>query len=253
MAVYFHLPSPLSILGIPVHPFESYAHALACVDKTVSSGRKSFWVAVNGRKVYTAIHDTQVRAAIDRADVGICDATSVAVAAKLLYGKTINRCTGADLFFALIDEAAHKGWKVFLLGASPEANKLACFNLCRKYPGLQIVGHRDGYFQDSRSVIREINENKTDVLFVAMGSPKQELWIAEHLDEIHACFCMGVGGTFDIASGKAVRAPAFFRKTGTEFLYRDLTNPRKLKGTPLILLFMLLVMRDMHHGRKDTR
>lgn len=247
---YFHLPRPLSILGIPVHPFKSYAHASACVDNIVSSGGKSWWIAINGRKVYTAIHNAQIRAAIDRSHVGTCDATSVMLAAKLLYGQAIKRCTGIDLFITLIDTAAQKGWKVFLLGASPEVNEMACSNLRKKYPGLKIVGRRDGYFQDSSAVAKQINASKADLLFVAMGSPRQELWIAHHFDMINVSFCMGVGGTFDVVSGKAVRAPKIFRRTGTEFLFRNFTNPKKLKGIPLILLFMMMVIQRMLSGRK---
>ncbi|GAH47619.1 unnamed protein product, partial [marine sediment metagenome] len=89
--------------------------------------------------------------------------------------------------------------------------------LIEMHPGLHIVGRRDGYFEDSAAVVDQINASRADLLFVAMGSPKQELWITEHRDAINASFCMGVGGTFDIISGKTRRAPKVFRKTGTEF------------------------------------
>ena len=122
---------------------------------------------------------------------------------------SIARITGISLFFQLIQTAAVKGWKVFLLGASPDSNQGAFVTLSAQYPGLEIVGHIDGFFQDSQEVVRTINASGADIVFVAMGSPKQEFWIAEHREAIDAPFCMGVGGTFDVVSGQAKWAPSF--------------------------------------------
>ena len=114
---------------------------------------------------------------------------------------------------------------LFLLGASAESNRQAAAALVERYPALQIVGREDGYFQDSEAIVRKINASDAELLFVAMGSPKQELWIAQHRDAIEAPFCMGVGGTFDVAAGTARRAPIIFQKTGTEFLFQLVTRP----------------------------
>jgi N-acetylglucosaminyldiphosphoundecaprenol N-acetyl-beta-D-mannosaminyltransferase len=95
------------------------------------------------------------------------------------------------------------------------------------YPGLKIVGWHDGYFEDSNAVIEQINSSKANILFVAMGSPKQENWIQNNWQAINVNICMGVGGSFDIASGTLKRAPKVFRMTGTEFLYRLICEPRK--------------------------
>src|ERR1035437_3723098 len=103
---------------------------------------------------------------------------------------------------------------VFLLGASPESNRSASEKLRQDHAGLNIVGSRDGYFSDPQEVIEEINQARPDLLFVAMGSPKQELWIARHRDAIGASFCLGVGGSFDVAGGMVARAPMIFRRSG---------------------------------------
>ena len=219
------MPRPLPILGIGVVPFESHAEAVKCVEDAITAGRKTFWVAINPEKIHTAMKDSRLRAVLEKADAGFCDGIGVALAARLLHGRAVKRCTGCDLFFHLITKAAEAGWRVFLLGASPESNERACALLTARYPGLQIAGRQHGYFEDSQQVIRAINESHADVVFVAMGSPKQEFWIAEHREAIAAPFCMGVGGTFDVASGTAKRAPRIFQKTGTEYLYQVVVRP----------------------------
>jgi N-acetylglucosaminyldiphosphoundecaprenol N-acetyl-beta-D-mannosaminyltransferase len=131
------------------------------------------------------------------------------------------------LFFKLLSQAEQKNWGVFFLGASVKSNNIACARLQKLYPKLRIVGCQDGYFKDSHTVIDKINESGADLLFVAMGSPKQEYWILHNRKIINAKFCMGVGGSFDIAAGSINRAPKILRATGTEFLFRLAKEPRK--------------------------
>ena len=121
-----------------------------------------------------------------------------------------------------------RGWKVFLLGASPESNESARSNLLSRYPQLRIVGYAHGYFEDSSAIITQINESQANLLFVAMGSPKQELWMAENRSRINALFCMGIGGTLDVVSGKARWAPNWVRRLGLEWAYRTIHRPYKL-------------------------
>lgn len=234
----------LSVLGVRVDSFESYEQSVEQVARTIAVGPKAFWVAINPQKVYRAMHDRELYEAIDQADVRICDGVGVAIAASLLHGRKIKRCTGCDLFFHLIPVAAARGWRVYLLGASPETNRMACHKLREQYPGLKIVGHRDGYFEDSREVIAQINHAQPDLLFVAMGSPKQELWIARHRGDIQASLCLGVGGTFDVAAGAVRRAPWLFRQTGTEFLYQLVTQPSRWRRQIVYFPYMLHVAKE---------
>jgi N-acetylglucosaminyldiphosphoundecaprenol N-acetyl-beta-D-mannosaminyltransferase len=222
-----HIPTPIDIMGIPVVPFESYDQALKCVEETIESNRKSSWVAINPIKIYHAWHKPDLLNLLRQTDVGICDGVGISITSKILHGRSIKRCTGCDLFFKLLSMASRKNWGVYLLGASTESNTAARLQLQKIYPDLKIVGWQDGYFEDSGTVIEQINSSKADLLFVAMGSPKQENWIWRHRHAIDANFCMGVGGSFDIASGGLRRAPKIFRKTGTEFLFRLISEPHK--------------------------
>ena len=138
---------------------------------------------------------------------------------------------------------------LFMLGASAESNARACANLRRRYRGLQIVGSQDGFFDDPMAVVDQINASRAQVLFVAMGSPTQEYWISSHREMLDVSFCMGVGGSFDVASGVSRRAPAMFRKTGTEWLYQLMTQPhRRFRRQLIYVPFMLRVIAKRLSG-----
>lgn len=240
-------------MGIPVVPFETYHQALECIEQAVESNRKSFCVAVNPIKVYNALHDPELQNILRQAEINICDGVGVSLAARMLHGRGLRRITGCDLFFRLLSLAAQKQWGVYLLGASPESNLAARARLQRIYPGLRIVGWHDGYFEDSHQVVEQINASKASLLFVAMGSPKQEYWIWRHRQEIDVSFCMGVGGSFDVASGSVKRAPKVFRVTGTEFLFRFVMEPRKrLSHQRILLCFLLQIIGRKLSGEDES-
>jgi exopolysaccharide biosynthesis WecB/TagA/CpsF family protein len=250
-------PAPLDVMGIPVVPFESYDQALRCIDEIVESGSKSFWVAINPIKICRTWKDPELLALLKIADVGVCDGIGVSVASRLLNGHSIKRCTGCDMFFKLTERASQKGWGVYLLGASAKSNAAARSRLTKSYPDLRIVGWHDGYFEDSKAIIDQINASRADLLFVAMGSPRQERWIGEHRHSIDARFCMGVGGSFDVAAGNLRRAPRIFRMTGTEFLFRLMMEPRKRGRIQKVLVpyFLAVLARKLADflRREDDR
>jgi len=235
------LPDPVFVMGIPVSPFDSYTHAVGTISSRIDAGLKTFCVAINPHKAGKARLDRDLYATLNGADMHICDGVGIALAARLLLGKRISRCTGVQLFFELLKEAAQRRWKVFLLGASPESSELACSNLLRMYPHLRIVDYAHGYFEDSSTIVTQINESQADLLFVAMGSPKQEFWISENRSRINALFCMGIGGTLDVVSGKARWAPNWVRRLGLEWAYRTIHRPHRL--FPRMVMGVLFAFR----------
>ena len=148
-----------------------------------------------------------------------------------------------QLFYQLMARAEQAGLKVFLLGASPESNDGAYEKLKNMHPNLQIVGRQDGYFKDDQQVVKQINDSGADMLFVAMGTPSQEKWIAKYRAAINAPYCMGVGGTLDVVSGRVKWAPKVFRMTGTEFLYRLISEPKRWKRQLVLPKFALMVLK----------
>ena len=237
------LPKPLWIMDVPVTPFESYSQAIECVEAAITARRKTLCVAINPEKVQRAQRDVALRTLLQQAEITICDGIGVALGARVLHGRRLARCTGVDTFMNLIAAAAHRGWKVFLLGASPETNAKAHQRLREQHPGLQIVGRHDGYFSDAGPIIEQINASGAELLFVAMGSPRQEFWIMKHRQKLNTPFCMGIGGTLDVAAGTVKRAPSFWRKTGTEFLYRLLSQPQRIRRQLVLPLFAAGVLK----------
>jgi len=238
----------IKILSVSVTVFGSYSHAVESIIDRIKKGQKSLCFAINPEKIYRVQSDIELKEVINTADIHICDGVGVVIATKILYGRRIHRITGIQLFCDLIARAEKEGLKIFILGASPEANKGACEKLLAKHPNLQIAGRQNGYCSDSAAIVKMINDSGADMLFVAMGSPKQEFWIAEHKDAINVPFCMGIGGTLDVVSGHAKRAPKLFRKTGTEFLYRLICKPKRLKRQICYPVFMLQVIKTRLFG-----
>jgi len=233
----------VSVLGIPVSVFDSYDAAVELVRQRVNDGQRTLCVALNPPKMYRALRDPKLRRVLHEADLRICDGVGVSWATLLLHGKWTRRVTGIQLFMDLIQLAAEEGWKIFILGASPESNTTACTKLRKSCPGLRIMGSRHGFFDDSHQVIREINASGADLLFVAMGTPRQEFWMSEHLPLLEPRLCMGIGGSLDAISGASRWAPRLVRGTGMEWLYRLVTQPRLLGRFRFTLLFALTVLR----------
>lgn len=238
----------IKILSVPVTVFGSYSHAVESIIDRIKNGQKSLCFAINPEKIYQVQSDIKLKEVINTADIHICDGVGVVIATKILYGRRIHRITGIQLFHDLVARAEKDGLRIFLLGASPESNKGACDKLLAKHPNLQIAGRQNGYYSDSAAIVRMINDSRADMLFVAMGSPKQEFWIAEHKDAINVPFCLGIGGTLDVVSGHAKRAPKLFRKTGTEWLYRMICKPKRLKRQICYPVFMLQVIKTRLFG-----
>ena len=227
---------------------DCYADAVKRVGALVAARRKGWAVAINPEKIQAAGKDAALRELLNSADLKICDGVGAAVGVRWLHGRSIPRVTGIQLFFDLISAAAEQGWKVFLLGASEESSTGAFEKLKQDYPGLKLVGRRNGYFEDAAAVVKDINAAAPDLLFVAMGSPRQEYWIGKHQAALDVPFCMGVGGTLDVVSGNAKWAPAICRKTGTEWFYRLVTDPRRWRRQLVLPAFALRILRAGRGG-----
>lgn len=238
----------LGVAGLAVNAFESYEDAVEAICLRMRAGQQTFCVALNPEKIERAAADPELRQVLESADIRICDGVGVALAAWLLHGRRLRRCTGVDLFLHLTAAAARESWGVYLLGASAESNAAACRALASARPNLVIAGARSGYFENSGEVIAGINRSGAHILFAGMGSPRQEFWIAKHRDVLNPLLLMGVGGTFDVLSGHAKRAPAVFRKSGTEWLFRLASQPARLRRHMALPRFAVNVITGRYKG-----
>jgi N-acetylglucosaminyldiphosphoundecaprenol N-acetyl-beta-D-mannosaminyltransferase len=230
------------VLGIPITCFSSYDHAAKSIVRRIEEGQRTFCVVINPEKVCFARNDDSFAEIVRKGNMHVCDGVGTALAVRLITGWRIPRITGVGLFFKLVEVAQSLGLKLFLLGAKPETNTKAYEALRQKYPTLQIAGRQHGYFENVSEVIQQINASRADILFAALGSPWQERWLSEHWAQIHVPFCMGVGGSFDVLSGTSRRAPALFQRTGTEFLYRLICQPRRWRRQSVLPGFALRVL-----------
>jgi len=222
-------PKRVEVLGAPIDCVDMQ-QALEAVDQMVMGDTPQTVIAMNPEKVIKAQNDAKLCEWFDKAGLLIPDGIGVVVAARLLTGEKISRVPGAELMPAICEQSLIKGYKLFLLGASREVNNKAVDVLNQRYEGINIVGNLDGYFDDSDipELIEEINTSGADVLFVALGSPRQELWMEKYLPMTNVKVCQGVGGTFDVLAGNVKRAPYLFRKLNLEWFYRLMAQPKRL-------------------------
>jgi N-acetylglucosaminyldiphosphoundecaprenol N-acetyl-beta-D-mannosaminyltransferase len=243
-------PRRVSILGVPVDCVDM-STALATVDDMVRGPRPQTIVAVNPEKVVKAQGDPVLRDTLHGAGLLIPDGIGVVLAVRMLWHQHIARVPGAELMPAICGLAAQRGYRLFMFGASPEVNKQAVAVLRQQYPGIQIVGHRDGYVReaDMPALVDEINGSEAQILFIALGSPRQELWMDSWLPALkHVRVCQGVGGTFDVIAGRVRRAPAMFRHIHLEWFYRLITEPKRAIRQLSLPRFVYQVCREKLFG-----
>jgi N-acetylglucosaminyldiphosphoundecaprenol N-acetyl-beta-D-mannosaminyltransferase len=183
----------------------------------------------NLHSLYLLRHDADVAAFYRRCDDCYVDGMPVRL---LLAGfgertRVDQRFSLMDHFEALLGYAADAGWRVYYLGSAPAVSSAAAERLARDYPALDISLH-DGYFDDSAPVLDEINRQRPDLLLVGMGMPRQEQWLMQHIDALDVGYATHVGATLDYFVGAQAQPPAWLGRLGLAWLYRLLSDPRRL-------------------------
>ncbi|MHB8635056.1 MAG: WecB/TagA/CpsF family glycosyltransferase [Fimbriimonadaceae bacterium] len=235
----------VSILGVPVDRV-TMDTAIARIETFIESGSPHFVVTADSSGLYAQLKDDCFRAALANADLVTPDSFGVVWAAKRLGKPVAGRVSGVELVDRLCARSAEKGYRIFILGAAPGIGEMAAERLRLRYPGCNIVGTRHGFFpaEDDLIVAEEVAESKPDILFVAMGIPRQEKFIVATMDVIRAKVAIGVGGSFDVFSGKTARAPQFVQRANLEWLWRLAMNPRKYSKAAMLPRFAWLVLRS---------
>lgn len=227
----------VSVCGTPVDCIDA-AGAVARVDEFIARDTPCAIFAVNPEKIIRSSRDAQLKRALESAGLLIPDGIGAVVAARLLHRASIARVPGCELMPALCAYAAAHGLSVFLFGGAPGVAEAAADALVRANPSLKVAGCENGFIDIAGArFIERINALKPDMLFVALGSPRQELWIAENLPKLNVRICQGVGGTFDVLAGRVKRAPAAFRAVQLEWLFRLLSQPGRAARQGALPLF----------------
>lgn len=193
----------------------------------------------NPELVQRARKDPEFSEILSKADLVIPDGVGVIYAARILGRPLKGRVPGIDFASALLGRVAGTGRRLFLLGAAPGVAEQAAVNLRASYPGLAVCGAHDGYFKEDGPVIDAIRAAKADIVFVCLGAPKQEKWIAANGAAAGARLYVGLGGSLDVFAGKVERAPERFQKLGLEWLYRLVKEPSRIGRMARLPLFLV--------------
>lgn len=196
-------------------------------------------VTPNPEFILAAKKNTDFRSVLNQADLALPDGIGVIYASKILGRPLKGRATGVDFAQGLMSAMAQNGKRLYLLGAKPGIAEQAAERLMESYPTLQICGTHDGYFKDDTPIVEKIKASGADVIFVCLGAPKQELWMAKNGAATGASLAVGLGGCLDVFAGNVQRAPRWMQKCGLEWLYRLYKEPQRIgrmSKLPLILL-----------------
>lgn len=216
------------------------------------SSEKYYVVTPNPEILVIAKKNSYYKKILNGARLALPDGVGVIFASKLLGLGLKRRITGVCLMESLCKRVAEKPITVGFLGAGPNIAHSTAECLVKKYPGLKVVFAQEEWEKDGMETRLDNNSgvDKTiDILFVAFGSPKQEIWIYENLDKLPVKVAIGVGGAFDFVSGKVKRAPVFMQKIGLEWLFRLIIQPWRIKRQFSLILFIYFVISDLFKGR----
>lgn len=237
----------ISILGCPIDNV-SLNEAIGIIEEFITSKTINKCIAINADKIIKFKKDPVFKKFLLSGDLNITDGQSIVWTGKLFGVKIKERFGGLDIIEKLIPIASYKGYSVYFLGGHNNViNELVKF-FKNKFAELNIVGFRNGYWSLSEEweVVQDIKSKSPDILFIAISSPKREIFIEKYKNEINASFVMGVGGAFDVLVGEKKRAPQWVQKIGFEWLFRLLQEPRRLWKRYLIgnTYFVLLVLLE---------
>lgn len=221
--------------GVKVHPFKSFDELL-----NYATGRKGILVAINAEKI---LHATdQTRSIINR-NIGYCDGIGAVMALNKRGYKDVAKIPGCELWLKIISALYKEGKSFYLVGGKPEVIEATVAKLKEEFVGINISNYRDGYIksdEEKQLLIEDIADKKPDVVFVAMGSPKQEL-LMEEMSQQHQAIYQGLGGSFDVYTGAVERAPEWWVKHNLEWAYRLIKQPSRIKRQIHLVRFWFLV------------
>lgn len=241
----------INVLGVPVDKV-NMNEALNKAINLIENKTRSVIYTPNSEIVMMAREDEKLLNAIKESDLIIPDGIGLVLASKIIKKPLEERVTGIDLMENILQYCHKENKSIYIIGGKPGTADKAGKNIKEKYPNIDVVGTYHGYFkgqhigqeghEEEIRVLNEINSLKPDVLFVAFGAPKQELWIQRYRNEIDTNLFMGVGGSVDVYAGEVDRAPEIYQKLGLEWFYRLVKEPWRYKRMMALPKFVIEVL-----------
>lgn len=246
----------ITILGVPIDRI-TRDEAGTITENLIKESNKSCKMifAPNVEFIMYAQKDKEFAKILKQSSLSTPDSVGIMIGAKLQKKSFKERIPGQSYFRKIIELSNEKGYSIYLLGGKPGIAEITKENLKKLFPNVNIVGIHHGYFDknEEKEVIKEINTLQPNVLFVALGAPKQEKWIYEHRNELKVDVAAGQGGTYDYEAGRIKRAPVFIQKMGIEWLWRLCREPSRIKRQLVlpVYLFKVLFAKDKTKGKFD--
>jgi len=230
----------LGVLFNNISPEEACDTAISFLER----GTPAVIFTPNPEMVMLARKDAGFKHILNSADLVIPDGIGIVYASRFTDGPITQRVPGIDLLTDIFDNIRNSGRSIYLLGAAPGVTDTAAEKLTASFPGLKIAGNYHGYFkdEDDAGIISKINDAQPDILLVGLGFPRQERWIYKHKDIINTKIMIGVGGSFDVFSGKVTRAPKIFQKMGLEWLFRLIRQPSRIWRQRVLVKFAFIIL-----------
>ncbi len=255
------MPESIEAFGVKISPV-SMEEALDKIEEFIASGATHHVLTSDANAILTSRHDPEYADIMRCAALTTPDGFGVIWGARLLNLPIYERVTGVDMVTGICERAAKKGYRLYILGSEEGVAALAARNLMARYPGLQVVGTHHGFWrrdgkeaglstdEADAKMADEIGLQRIDVLFVAMGIPMQEKFIAAQLGRLKTPVALGVGGSFDVYAGKFNRAPQTVQRLGLEWLYRVWIDPSRWKRMGYVPKFMVVALKTWIFGSK---
>ncbi|WP_448213050.1 PssE/Cps14G family polysaccharide biosynthesis glycosyltransferase [Colwellia sp. MEBiC06753] len=227
------------VAGIPVNLFGSIQEAVDFILEDDGTPHFGSAIAINPEKIIYSIKDEQVRSVLMNASIRFADGIGVVSTLRRKTGQKISRIPGCELWESVMEKAGSTNAKVFLVGAKEEVISQTKSKLETQY-GVTVCGYQNGYFDDEALLIDDIVKLQPHVITVALGSPRQEKFIAKCREKWPNAFYMGVGGTYDVYTNNVKRAPAFYRNLNLEWFYRLISQPTRVMRQRNLLTYLWL-------------
>jgi len=238
----------VNILGVGVMPL-NLDQAIATLLKWREDGRREYVCCTSVHGIVEAQRDPEVRNALNRAGLTTEDGMPLVWWCRAAGYKSARRVCGPDLFPAMCAIGARQGHRHYFYGGSPEVVEKLVAELSTRYPGLVVAGYKSPPFralspEETDADIKAINETRPDYVWIGLGMPKQEKWMAEHVGKVEAAALLGVGAAFDFLAGVKPRAPVWMQRSGVEWIFRLMSEPRRLAHRYLVFN-SIFVMRAL--------
>jgi N-acetylglucosaminyldiphosphoundecaprenol N-acetyl-beta-D-mannosaminyltransferase len=249
----------VNILGVGVTPV-NLGKAVETLEKWRDEGRREYVCCTSVHGLVEAQRDPEMRSALNRAGLTTEDGMPLVWWCQRSGYPDAGRASGSDLLLVMCQRALERGHRHFFYGGSPRVVEALVLRLTQRFPGLTIAGYRSPPFrpltqEEDAADVQAINETRPDFVWIGLGTPKQDKWMAQHVGKIHATALLGVGAAFDFVSEVKPRAPLWMQRSGLEWLFRLVTEPRRLapRYFAIISIFIVRALQQLAGWKSYAR